>query len=80
MNMLANGEVMTKSEEDSEGMPDASDNDEVEYPVEYESLVARHAFNTHIKVDDIDQQRENIFHTRCYVNNKVCSMIIDWGS
>jgi len=33
-----------------------------------------------IKVDDMEQQRENIFHTRCYVNNKVCSMIIDRGS
>jgi len=25
-------------------------------------------------------QRENIFHTRCLVNNKLCSMIIDGGS
>jgi hypothetical protein len=23
---------------------------------------------------------ENIFHTRCYIQNKVCSMIIDGGS
>jgi hypothetical protein len=45
-----------------------------------ESLVARRALNTHIKVDDAEQQRENIFHTRCHVNNKVCSMIIDGGS
>uniref|UniRef100_A0A2N9HWX5 Reverse transcriptase domain-containing protein n=1 Tax=Fagus sylvatica TaxID=28930 RepID=A0A2N9HWX5_FAGSY len=35
-----------------------------------ESLVARRALNTHIKVDDAEQQRENIFHTRCHVNNK----------
>ena len=26
-----------------------------------ESLVARRALNTHIKVDDAEQQRENIF-------------------
>jgi hypothetical protein len=45
-----------------------------------ESLFARRALNTHIKVDDAEQQRENIFHTRCHVNNKVCSMIIDGGS
>ena len=25
-------------------------------------------------------QRENIFHTRCKVKDKVCSMIIDGGS
>jgi hypothetical protein len=29
-------------------------------------------------VDEV--QRENIFHTRCYVKDKVCSMIIDGGS
>jgi hypothetical protein len=77
------GEVMTESEDDSDGMPelvDASDDDGVVYPVTRESLVARRALNTHIKVDDAEQQRENIFHTRCHVNNKVYSMIIDGGS
>ncbi|XP_062164968.1 uncharacterized protein LOC133871554 [Alnus glutinosa] len=38
--------------------------------IEGESLVARRALNTQIKIDDMEQQRENIFHTRCYVNNK----------
>jgi hypothetical protein len=83
MIMRDNGEVMTESEDDSDGMPelvDASDDDEVVYPVTGESLVARRALNTHFKVDDAEQQRENIFHTRCHVNNKVCSMIIDGGS
>jgi hypothetical protein len=83
MVMRGNGEVMTDTEEDSDEMPelvDASDDDGVEYPVEGESLVARRALNTQIKIDDMEQQRENIFHTRCYVNNKVCSMIIDGGS
>ena len=27
-----------------------------------------------------DEQRENIFHSRCTVQGKVCSMIIDEGS
>jgi len=27
-----------------------------------------------------DEQRENIFHTRCTVQDKVCSLIIDGGS
>uniref|UniRef100_A0A2N9H1S2 CCHC-type domain-containing protein n=1 Tax=Fagus sylvatica TaxID=28930 RepID=A0A2N9H1S2_FAGSY len=73
MIMRDNGEVMTESEDDSDGMPelvDASDDDGVVYPVTGESLVARRALNTHIKVDDAEQQRENIFHTRCHVNNK----------
>jgi hypothetical protein len=83
MIMRDNGEVMTESEDDSDGMPelvDASDDDGVVYPVTGESFVARRALNTHIKVDDAEQQRENIFHTRCHVNNRVCSMIIDGGS
>jgi hypothetical protein len=78
-----NGEVMTESEDDSDGMPklvDASDDDGVVYPVISESLVARRALKTHIKVDDAEQQIKNIFHTRCHVNNKVCSIIIDGGS
>ena len=30
--------------------------------------------------EDDEVQRENIFHTRCHVQNKVCSVIIDGGS
>ena len=25
-------------------------------------------------------QRDNIFHTRCYIGDKVCSVVIDGGS
>jgi hypothetical protein len=53
-----NEEVMTESEDDSDGVPelvDASDDDGVVYPVTGESLVARCALNTHIKVDDAEQ-------------------------
>ena len=61
--MRDNGEVMTKSEDDSDGVPklvDANDDDGVVYPMTSESLVTRRALNTHIKVDDAEQQRENI--------------------
>ena len=30
-----------------------------------------------MKEDAVEQQHGNIFHTRCHVNNKVCSLIID---
>ncbi|RVW80731.1 Transposon Ty3-I Gag-Pol polyprotein [Vitis vinifera] len=66
------GEVETESEEDDDQMPsleDACDNN-VEYPVEGESLVARRALSAQVKEDDMEQQRENIFHTRCHINNK----------
>ncbi|KAL4633166.1 hypothetical protein ACB092_04G102600 [Castanea dentata] len=54
--------------------------EEVEYPVEGESFVARRALSAQVQEDDMEQQRENIFHTRCHINNKVCRMIIDGGS
>ena len=81
--MRDNREVETASEGDSDDMPpleDISDNDGVDYPMEGFHLVARRAFNAQIKVDENEQQRENIFHTICHVNNKVCNMIIDGGS
>ena len=32
-----------------------------------------------VKEDEVVQQ-ENIFHTRCYIEDKGCSLIIDVGS
>jgi hypothetical protein len=74
------GEVETESESDADQMLEDTCDDDVEYPVEGESLVARRALSAQVKEDDMEQQRENIFHTRCHINNKVCSMIIDRGS
>jgi hypothetical protein len=75
------GEVETESEGDDDQMPILEDDcDNVEYPVEGESLVARRALSDQVKEDDMEQQREHIFHTRCHINNKVCSMIIGGGS
>jgi hypothetical protein len=31
-------------------------------------------------VDNLKDQRENIFHTRCHVQNKICNLIINDGS
>ncbi|XP_043812189.1 uncharacterized protein LOC122723569, partial [Manihot esculenta] len=44
-----------------------------------EMLVARRALNIQVKEESLEQ-RENIFHTRCLVNGKVCTLIIDGGS
>jgi hypothetical protein len=83
-NMIArvNGEVETESGGDDDQMPllkGVCDND-VQYLAEGESLVIRRALSAQVKEDDVEQHRENIFHTRCHINNKVCSMIIDGGS
>uniref|UniRef100_A0A2N9I8K8 Reverse transcriptase n=1 Tax=Fagus sylvatica TaxID=28930 RepID=A0A2N9I8K8_FAGSY len=66
------GEVETESESDADQMPLLEDtcDDDVEYPVEGESLVTRRALSAQVKEDDMEQQRENIFHTRCHINNK----------
>ena len=79
--MRENGEVETDDEDDDEAKPElVEDSDEgVEDAVFGESLVARRALSMQSKVED-EEQRENIFHTRCFIKNKVCNMIIDGGS
>src|SRR5262249_1820536 len=52
----------------------------IEYATKDVTLVARCALSAQMKIDESEQQRENIFHTRCQVKDKVCSMIIDRGS
>ena len=76
-----NGEVETKNEGDDDQMPslDGVCDDDVEYPMEGESFVVRRALSAQVKEHDMEQQRENNFHTRCHINNKVCSIIIGGG-
>jgi hypothetical protein len=66
---------------DCEGMPPLEDSDGggLALPVE-ESLVIRRKLQVQFKEDETNQQRENIFHTRCYIQSKVCGLIIDSGS
>ena len=82
MIVRVDGELEIESESDADQMPMLEDtcDDDVEYPVEGESLVARRALSAQVKEDDMEQQWENNFHTRWHINNKVCSMIIDGGS
>ena len=56
-------EVETESEEDDDQMPSPEDacDDNIEYPVEGESLVARHALSAQVKEDDMEQQRRIFF-------------------
>ena len=73
------GEIETEDEDDTDPIPPLEDADEEEYPAQGDLLVARRALSAQAK-DDEEVQRENIFHTRCHVQNKVCSVIIDGGS
>ncbi|GKV07030.1 hypothetical protein SLEP1_g18841 [Rubroshorea leprosula] len=80
MILREDGEMETEGESDDESMPPLEGaNDGVEYAVDGELLVTRRALNVQAKEDD-EVQRDNIFHMRCHVKNKVCSVIIDGGS
>ena len=79
----AQGEIKSEDEavDEVSDMPplnDAYDGDG-QYAVEEESLVAWRALSMQVKGEE-NNQRENLFHTRCFVDNKVCSAIIDGGS
>jgi hypothetical protein len=75
------GEIVSTSEEsDCYGMPPLEDASDLEYAVGDKVLVIRRSLSVQTKEDDMEQQRENIFHTRYLINDKVCSMIIDSGS
>jgi len=53
--------------------------EESESPCEGDLLVVRQMLGQVLKPFD-ESQRENIFHTRCLINNKLCSLIVDGGS
>uniref|UniRef100_A0A1J3GBC8 CCHC-type domain-containing protein n=1 Tax=Noccaea caerulescens TaxID=107243 RepID=A0A1J3GBC8_NOCCA len=75
-----NGEVESE-DEDTDSKPEHKSAQE-EYeaaPVMGNLLVARRLLSTQIRTEE-EGQRENLFHSRCLVKGKVCSMIIDGGS
>ncbi|KAI3469037.1 hypothetical protein Pfo_025700 [Paulownia fortunei] len=78
----AQGEIETENEQEDEvdDMPPLEDAYEGQYAVEGESLVARQALSAQVKEKE-NNQRENLFHTWCFVHSKkVCSVIIDGRS
>ena len=79
--MRDNGEIETDDEEDElKSMYPLEDASEEEYlALDALTFMARKALCLQTKNED-EVQRENIFHTRCYVKDKVCSVIIDGGS
>ena len=50
----------------------------MEHPVEGELLVIKRSLS--LQGVENEQQRENIFHSRCQIQGKICSIIIDGGS
>jgi hypothetical protein len=75
------GELESENEEevDDDDIPPLENADDEQNDVVGDLLVARRVLNVQVKEEE-SNQRENLFHTRCFVNNKVCSVIIDGGS
>jgi len=67
-------------EEEKEDVEEEEENlqEEVTRVDEDEMLVLQRALST--QKSEKDEQRENIFHSRCIIQEKVCSLIIDGRS
>ena len=44
------------------------------------ALIARRLLKTQVTENNVDDQRDNLFHTRCLVKGTACSLVIDSGS
>ena len=62
-----------------EGECDSTEEECLPIQGEIDCLVARRVLTARVKEDE-QLQRENLFYTRCKINDKVCSLIIDGGS
>ncbi|XP_057785651.1 uncharacterized protein LOC131003187, partial [Salvia miltiorrhiza] len=87
MIMRDDGEVVTDGDETDPDMTKLEDGDGTDDEEECEEIfapngqlfVARRALSVQTQPNE-REQRENLFHTRCLVQDKVCSVIIDGGS
>ena len=70
--------IKEEKEEDAEEDHEDDQEEFVENADEGEMLVIRRVLSNQRVIKD--EQRENIFHSRCTVQGKVCSLIIDGGS
>ncbi|XP_038888883.1 uncharacterized protein LOC120078660 [Benincasa hispida] len=64
--IIKNGEVVTNGEESDQDVEDGS----------RLTLVTRRLLSIQVKENDVEDQRDNIFHTRCLVNKTPCSLVI----
>nr|KYP32610.1 hypothetical protein KK1_046671 [Cajanus cajan] len=75
-------EESSSSSSSSESEEEASDNEEkIEklYPIDGDILMVKRLLGTQPCPTTLSQ-RENIFHTRCLVSKRSCSLIVDSGS
>lgn len=71
MILREDGKIKSGLEAKEDIKPPLKVDNNVEYCIDGEILVKRCAFSVQIKEDE--EQQENIFYTRCHIDNKVCS-------
>nr|XP_027118642.1 uncharacterized protein LOC113735866 [Coffea arabica] len=81
--MLPNGDMLTDEEKEEYEMMSSLEEEvdkleEIPINDKVGCLMARRALATQTSRDEL--QRENIFYSRCHINNKVCNLVIDPGS
>nr|XP_033511296.1 uncharacterized protein LOC117276070 [Nicotiana tomentosiformis] len=67
------------SEEQEENFVENEEGEEMEYIDSGVNFLVRRPMHINLGHSN-EEQRENIFHTRCEIKDKICSMIIDNGS
>nr|XP_016469595.1 PREDICTED: uncharacterized protein LOC107791946 [Nicotiana tabacum] len=67
------------SEEQGENFVESEEGKEMEYINSGVNFVVRRLMHINLGHSN-EEQRKNIFHTRCEIKDKICSMIIDNGS
>ena len=73
--MKADGEITSEYEISEEEMEQELE----EEAMQGDMLMVRRILGSQMQPQD-DTQRENIIHTRCTINGKLCSLIVDGGS
>ena len=79
MILLDNGEYESEDDEPEQEEGSSFEEEYVANPVAGRLLVARRTLNLQSKTEEFEQG-ENLVYTRCLVQGKVCSLIIDGGS
>ncbi|NEY13646.1 hypothetical protein DDE04_09090 [Bifidobacterium pseudocatenulatum] len=71
-------EIESEDEGVDEEVSGGAQGENVEFADEGEMLMIRRVLSSEAKLEE--EQRENLFRTRCTIQNKVCGVIIDSGS
>lgn len=78
MVVRSNGEIELEEEKNEESDATADDEKELEYTVDGKIIFIKRSLN--LQSIENEQEGENIFHTLCHVQGKVCNLIVDGRS